>query len=37
LPFAVWIFYKGGAQHDVRVKASPGLNLHFSHRFYCGA
>jgi hypothetical protein len=24
LPFVVWICYKGGAQHDVRVKASPG-------------
>jgi hypothetical protein len=23
LPFVVWISYKGGAQHDVRVKASP--------------
>jgi len=24
LPFVVWISYKGGAQHDVRVKVSPG-------------
>ena len=24
LPFIVWISYKGGAQHDVRVKVSPG-------------
>ena len=24
LPFVVWISYKGGAQHDVRVKAWPG-------------
>lgn len=23
LPFVVWISYKGGAQHDVRVKVSP--------------
>jgi len=26
LPFVVWISYKGGAQHDVRVKVSPGPN-----------
>jgi hypothetical protein len=24
LPFVVWISYRGGAQHDVRVKVSPG-------------
>lgn len=24
LPFVVWISYKGGARHDVRVKVSPG-------------
>lgn len=24
LPFVVWISYCGGAQHDVRVKVSPG-------------
>jgi len=24
LPFVVWISYKGGAQHDIRVKVSPG-------------
>jgi hypothetical protein len=24
LPFVVWISYKGAAQHDVRVKVSPG-------------
>ena len=24
LPFVVWISYKGGAQHDVRVKVSQG-------------
>ncbi|HLH20379.1 MAG TPA: hypothetical protein VKX45_24340 [Bryobacteraceae bacterium] len=24
LPFVVWMSYKGGAQHDVRVKVSPG-------------
>ena len=24
LPFVVWMFYKGGAQHDVRVKVSRG-------------
>jgi hypothetical protein len=24
LPFVVWISYKGGAQHDVRVKVSDG-------------
>ena len=24
LPFVVWISYKGGAQHDVRVKVSAG-------------
>ena len=26
LPFVVWISYKGSAQHDVRVKVSPGPN-----------
>jgi len=25
LPFVVWISYRGGAQHDVRVKVSPGV------------
>src|SRR5438094_2038811 len=25
LPFVVWISYRGGAQHDVRVNVSPGL------------
>ena len=24
LPFVFWIFYRGSAQHDVRVKVSPG-------------
>ena len=24
LPFVVWISYKGGAQHDIRVKVSQG-------------
>jgi len=24
LPFVVWISYKGGAKHDIRVKVSPG-------------
>ena len=24
LPFVVWISYKGGAQHDIRVKVSRG-------------
>ncbi len=24
VPFVVWISYKGGAQHDIRVKVSPG-------------
>ena len=24
LPFVVWISFRGGAQHDVRVKVSPG-------------
>jgi hypothetical protein len=24
LPFVVWISYKGGAQHDIRVTVSPG-------------
>ena len=24
LPFVVWISYRGGARHDVRVKVSPG-------------
>ena len=24
LPFVVWILYKGNAQHDIRVKVSPG-------------
>ena len=24
LPLVVWISYRGGAQHDVRVKVSPG-------------
>lgn len=24
LPFVVWMSYRGGAQHDVRVKVSPG-------------
>jgi hypothetical protein len=24
LPFVVWISYKGGAQHDICVKVSPG-------------
>ena len=24
LPFVVWISYRGGAQHDIRVKVSPG-------------
>jgi len=28
LPFVVWISYKGGAQHDVRVKVSPGPKAH---------
>ena len=28
LPFVVWISYKGGAQHDVRVKVSPGPEAH---------
>lgn len=27
LPFVVWISYKGGAQHDVRVKVSPGAKM----------
>lgn len=24
LPFVVWISYRGGARHDIRVKVSPG-------------
>jgi hypothetical protein len=28
LPFVVWISYKGGARHDVRVKVSPGPKVH---------
>lgn len=28
LPFVVWISYKGGAQHDVRVKVSRGPKVH---------
>jgi hypothetical protein len=28
LPFVVWIWMKGGAQHDVRVKVSPGPRVH---------
>ncbi len=31
LPFVVWISYKGGAQHDVRVKVSPGPKSTPSH------
>ena len=27
LPFVVWVSYKGGAQHDVRVKVSPGTEV----------